>query len=491
MKQTLHHTLRSALAPTAFLMLLLASAPTQAQTLNVNVGEVTYAHSASQTGDMTFGSGTTLTIQNKTYRLSDITSITVSDDAVADNTVSVVYNGTSAAVTVAGNLAQYLTVKASGSHVSVVASNNCKQEITYTLSGTSTNGSFYMDGHYKARLALNALTLTNPDSAAIDIEDGKKIGVTLTGASSLTDGTGGSQKACFFVNGHVELSGTGSLTLAGNSKHAYFSDEYTEMKGGTLTVTSAASDGLHVNQYFQMDGGTLTIHSTGDGIDVGALDETADQNGQLIINGGTLSIVASGAASKGLKADSAITVSGGQISVQTTGDAYYDTTESDITSASAVKPGGAFTMTGGTLTATSTGEGGKGVNATGPVSISGGTLTVVTTGDVYEYGSDDTKPQGIKSDGNITVSGGSVYVAASADKGTAFKTDYVFTLSGGTVMGIGGKASTPASGGQTYKKYSGQTITGGKTVTYDGVSFAVPSIYSNSSAKVLVSSPQL
>ena len=59
-------------------------------------------------------------------------------------------------------------------------------------------------------------------------------------------------------------------------------------------------------------------------------------------------------------------------------------------------------------------------------------------------------------------------------------------------MGIGGKAITPAtSSTHGYKKYTGIAVTGGQTLSYDGVTFTIPSNYSNSSAKVLVSSASM
>ena len=87
---------------------------------------------------------------------------------------------------------------------------NLAEEITYSLSGSSSNGSFYMDGDYKATLALNNLTLTNTNGAAIDIENGKRIAVVLTGTNTLTDSSNGNQNACFYIDGHPEFTGTGS-----------------------------------------------------------------------------------------------------------------------------------------------------------------------------------------------------------------------------------------------------------------------------------------
>ena len=73
-------------------MMLSAFAAT-AQTMKVNVGNVTYAIPASQAGDMFFEGSTGLTIGNKTYSLSEVTSICVDDSAIDDNTVTVNYEG--------------------------------------------------------------------------------------------------------------------------------------------------------------------------------------------------------------------------------------------------------------------------------------------------------------------------------------------------------------------------------------------------------------
>ena len=271
----------------ALLMLFApVSAFVSAQTLNVKVGEVTYAHMAEQTGDMLFDNGSTLTVQGKTYQLAEVTSVTVNNNRVADNTIAVNYQGAKAQVTVAGNLAQHVTVSAVGADVRVVADSTYMGAIAYTLTGSSADGSFYMDGDAKASITLDNLSLTSAKGGAITIDDGKKIDVNLVGTNVLADAATGLQSACLYINGHVDLLGEGTLAIKGNCRHAYSSDEYTRMVSGTLTVESAKADGVHVKQYFEMCGGTLTVNSEGDGIDVGAKKKGGDNNGQLILNGG-------------------------------------------------------------------------------------------------------------------------------------------------------------------------------------------------------------
>ena len=409
--------------------------------------------------------------------------------------VNVVYDGNNATVTVAKNIKNSMTVKVNGAHVNIVADPALQDSIIYNLSGSTSNGSFYMDGDYKCYVNLTDLTIHNPDSAAINIDNGKRIDLTLNGTNALTDATGAAHKACLYINGHTVIAGSGTLTLTGNTKHAYFSDEYTRITGGTITVLNSVSDGMHVNQYFQMDGGTVTINTTGgDGIDVGCTkDETDTNNGQFIINGGTIDITTSASTVKGIKCESIMTIAGGSITARTSGGAQYDATVDDVSSCAAIKCDSTFNMTDGTIYLISTGIGGKGLNTDGSVNISGGTFTAVTTGDVYEYSStSDTKAGGIKADGTIIISGGTVKVAASKWDARAFNGKCGFFTNGGYILGIGGKSSTVSPGyTQTYKYLRNQVVTGGTTYTAEGVSFDIPSFYNNAAALVVVSTPNL
>lgn len=473
-------------AAAALLFFVSLSQLATAQTLNVKVGQVTYAHSASQTGDMLFANGTTLTVQGKTYTLANVSSVTIDESSVSDNTIAVDYQGTTALVTVAGNLAQHVTVEASGADVSVVADSSYTGEIAYTLTGTSADGSFYMDGEAKASVTLNNLSLASAKGGAITIDNGKKINVNIIGANTLADAAAGTQKACFYVNGHVEMEGSGTLSITGNCRHGYFSDEYTSITSGTVTVAGAKGDGFHVNENFQMNGGSLAITSEGDGIDVGAKKKGGSSNGQLILNGGVVTVTTTGEGSKALKADSTITMAGGTVVAATSGSAYYDSTANDISGMSTLKAGGSFVMTGGKLTLTATGDGAKGINAGQDVVVNDGELSVVVTGGVFEYNTLDTKPHAVKADNTITIGGGSLLVLAPAD-GRALSTDYDFKVNGGTLMAVGGKKCEPTGGSQNWKTYSSQVVKGGTTLSYDGVTCSIPSGYNNSKAKILVS----
>ena len=102
----------------------------------------------------------------------------------ADIIVKVEYNGNSAVVTIPTEANGYVSnLNGESSHVKLLQSSTTTKnpgEIIYQLSGQSDNGEFYLTGEYKATLQLNGLTLTNPDSTAIHIKDGKRIKVSMT-----------------------------------------------------------------------------------------------------------------------------------------------------------------------------------------------------------------------------------------------------------------------------------------------------------------------
>lgn len=242
-----------------------------------------------------------------------------SASAVEDNTVEIVFSETSATVSVASNIAGYVTSTVDGAYVTVAQSElagaNTSGEILYILSGSSSAGGFVLTGSYKATVTLSGLTLTNPTGAAIDIQNGKRINVSIKNGTTntITDGEGGDWKGCFVCKGHAEFKGKGTLTINGKSAHGIWSKEYVEIKNCSINIPSPVKDGINCNQYFFMESGLLTITSPGDdGIQVSYKDEPptdVEDTGNFTMTDGTIKI----SDPKGycVKIDGAITYNGG------------------------------------------------------------------------------------------------------------------------------------------------------------------------------------
>ena len=252
-------------------------------------------------------------------------ALTSSVYAIDKNTVEVTYDGDKAVVTIADNISGYVSASIDRAYVKLTqaetVTDNAPGEIYYILSGSTTDGSFYLSGSYKASVTLNGLTLTNPPGPAIDIQNGKRINLRIENetTNTLTDGAGGDWKGCFVCKGHTEFKGKGTLNVNGKTAHGIWSKEYVEIKNCTINVESALKDAINCNQYFLMESGTVNITSPGDdGIQVSLKDEKStgattghedEDSGNFYMTGGTLKITGHGGVC--IKADGTISYSGG------------------------------------------------------------------------------------------------------------------------------------------------------------------------------------
>lgn len=255
--------------------------------------------------------------------------------AIDDNTVEVVYDGTTATVTIADNIAGSVTVSSETSSHVVITSTADSEEIVYNLSGSSDDGEFYLNGNYKCEIDLNGLTLTNPAGPVLNIQNGKRIAISAkkNTTNTLTDGKNKNYKGCIHCTGHLEFKGKGELNIVGNSSHAIYSNEYVAIKNLTLNITGAAKDGIHCQEYLLMESGTISISNVGDdGIQCDLAGDTStgeltdhedEDSGNVYQLDGTLTI--ENYEGKAIKADGTIYYRGGTQN--------FDTTDTECTTA--------------------------------------------------------------------------------------------------------------------------------------------------------------
>ncbi len=352
--------------------------------------------------------GTRITIGGTTYYTAAIDSLTFVNPDVYKPKVVVTYNGNTASVEIPASV-KGVTYTVDGAHVALT-NTNVTEELDFVLQGTSSAGSLLYTGSYKCNIHLNGLNLTSDRAEAINIDCGKRIGLVLTEGTEnvLCDAAGGLHKAALYCRGHLEVEGSGSLTLTGRTKHALGTNEYLQLKRstGTIHVLAAEGDGVHAGQYFQMNGGNVTIHEgvKGDGIQAEATKDLLDElNGQMLFKGGVLTINLPGADVKGLKCDSLLSVLGGQMHITVTGD------------------GSRGISTNGAMI----------VNETeNPTNI-----YIRNSGNVYldPVTLKDSKSTGIKVDLDFTIDAGTVTVEHSGNKSRGIKIDGNYYNNGGTV----------------------------------------------------------
>ncbi len=353
--------------------------------------------------------------------------------------IEIKYNGTDVEI-VNPYAFEDVTIEKTGANV--VVTSTSLSELRYKLSGTTTNGSFKIYSDTKFVLALNGANITNSYGAAINVQSSKKTTVELVAGttSNLVDGTSylvsgtEDQKGCFFSEGQIVFTGTGIVNVTGNYKHGIASDDYVEIASGTVNVLKAGNDGVRVNDYFLMTGGKLTTTNTGgDGVDAqlgyiqidgGAMDitvATADTkgikcDGIITMNGGDVVLTVPAAQGKGFKTDVTMTMNGGTITANMTGDAEIITDATtgiaDPSYCTAIKCGGDFVMTDGTIDITSTGLAGKGISADGIITISGGTAKIKANGTYATYDSTGSVDTGGSTGGGDSGSGSSGTVSA-------------------------------------------------------------------------------
>ena len=361
----------------------------------------------------------------------DSTGDPSSDDDISKTTFTRMVTVTFAdgGATVTGDDDGFATVN--GNHVTV--DNTGTEVIVYKLTGSASDGSFKLYSTRKQALLLSGLTLTNPAGAAINNQSGKRTFVMLEGSNTLSDSASAAYtatgeedlKAVFFSEGQLVFSGSGTLTvnaLNKQEKSGIVSDDYVRvLRSPSIEVNagSAAGHGIRGKDYVQLTSGVL-------------------------------SVTTAGAGKKGIGSDDYVLVEGGGHTVNVSGGVVYDSEDKEYKGTAGIKADNWFGMTGGTLTITNSGAGGKGVSAGSydfdPENhtltdsyFTGGTLTVTTTGseanDVsakgikigYKYSTGSGWNAKATCAGNMTVSGGKIIVNCSRSEGFEVKGNLTFT----------------------------------------------------------------
>ena len=365
------------------------------------------------------------------------------DNTTFDRSVYVTFS-TSGEATVTG-LTDSLTAKVSGNGVTIT--NIGSEKVEYHLSGTTTDGYFKIYSARKQAIVLDTVSITNKKGAAINNQGKKRCFIVVNGANTLSDAASYSatpdeedEKAALFSEGQLIFSGKGSLEVNAKGKAGITSDDYVRvMSSPSITVTSSAGHGIRGKK-------------------------------AVIISDGTVNVTATANSS-----DSLVQVTGGNTTIKVTGSAAYDSEERDYNGTAGIKADQQFLMSGGKVSITNSGTGGKGIHVGSgekielPVSeITGGELTISATGANYTKG--DISSKGIKIgwavkknnqytsfSGDLKISGGKVNVTSSNSEAIEVKREIgisggevyafspaedavncgsTFTISGGYVCGI-------------------------------------------------------
>ena len=218
-----------------------------------------------------------------------------------------------------------------------------------------------------------------------------------------------------------------------------------------------STKGIKADNAINISGGTITVKSYDDAIHANndnSIESGVTPLGDVNISGGTITLYSN---DDGVHADGTLTVSG--------------TANLTVTNAYEGIEGNIIKIEGGSTKVTAKDDG---VNALTSITVSGGYLdeTVSSSGDV----------DGIDSNGSYTQTGGVVIARGpNSQMAAALDTDGAVSLSGGTLIVLGAIEKTPSlSGGVSQKTGLSLHSSGSHTVTIDGTSYTFTNAYSYS-----------
>lgn len=322
-------------------------------------------------------------------------------------------------------------------------------------------------------------TVTDNGSGYIDVEDGEEDPNTRTAGAIHA-------KCALTVNGGGKLSVTSTYHNGIHTKKTL------KIVDGDLTV-EAPDDGVKGKNAVAIRGGNLTVISGEDGIQCSEEENTS--HGYIWIEGGTVSITAEG---DGIDASLYYIQKGGTVTVNAIGT-ERKVGSSSSTAGGMMRPGMGGTSSSSGYETNSDGYykiDPKGVKAGSDITLSGGALTVNSTGHAVKSSGTITvsgdialrikaycetyraNSKGISADSDVLISGGEVtieycYEGVESSEGTIYVTDGSvrvenavddgFNASGGaTMMGgmMGGMMGRGSAESATDSSSDGSSATG-------------------------------
>lgn len=285
----------------------------------------------------------------------------------------------------------------------------------YSLSGSSDNAKVIIEvgKQDKVTLRLNGVSLKSADGSVIDCEGGDTLTLYLNEntENSLTDSAEYTlpddetePDGAVFSRADLVITGSGSLSVTSNYKDAIKCKDGLLIKSGRLDITSA-DDGIVGKDYVKIIGGDITINAQSDGIK--STNDTDEERGYITVSGGTLNITAE---KDGIQAEKELNVEGGSITIFAGGEDAnaeikassnpfdWDTKTDNAESQKGLKANTDISITGGEINVTSADDS---IHSNANVSVSGGALTLSSCDD------------GIHADGSLTVKDGTITVTKS------------------------------------------------------------------------------
>lgn len=292
----------------------------------------------------------------------------------------------------------------------------------------------------------------------------------------------------------MTLSG-GVVVTSGDPSYstAIKSDRRVNISGGDINIVHSgkAGKGISADGWINITGGNINIKTTGNGATYTNTSSVLDSYSATCITSdstinvvdGSLILESTGTAGKCISSDIDVVIGNGtsnpSITAKTSGAKFLVSgsgMNADYANPKVIKADNNLTVNSGTLTLSSTADGGEGLESKNILTINNGLIEINTVddainaakqiiingGNIYCYSSGN---DGIDSNGTLTINGGIVISSGTSSPEEGFDCDQnTFTITGGVLIGTGGSSSTPTNSVCTQRAvlYGGSSMTSGK-----------------------------
>ena len=198
---------------------------------------------------------------------------------------------------------------------------------TYEITGQASDGQIVIVTEDEVDLILNEVTIENQDSAAIWIQSEGTVTITLEGENTLINGgefveeNDDDPDALIYSEGDIIINGDGTLNLTATAGKGVRANRTLTVESGMFVINT--EEGLEATG-ITINGGDITISASDDGIN--ASDKTDEFTPYLEVNGGTITITMADGDTDGIDSNGDITINGGTISINAQSAIDYDGT---------------------------------------------------------------------------------------------------------------------------------------------------------------------